>query len=496
MYHPKNTGNPNDPNEEFIELKNIGGSAIDLNLVRFTNGVDFTFPSHVLGAGEYVLVVRDQAAFAAAHPSVPASIVAGRYTGNLSNGGERIELEDAIGGVIHDFRYKDSWFEITDGDDFSLTVRDPNNADPNEWGSKSNWRTSALAGGSPGWDDSGIIPPPGTVVINEVLAHSHDEASDWIELHNTTDDIVEIGGWFLSDSDANFAKYEIAEGTYLNPYGYIVFRQDPNFGVLSDPGTREPFALSENGETVYLHAGRDGELMGLIDEEEFDASETNVSFGRYLKSTGTYNFVPTDHSTPGWENAYPKVGPVVITELMYHPTDPCVGDPPAYEDDDYEYIELYNLTGSPVTLQEYDNLLDVNVPWQIEGVGFMFDLGTTISPYGYLVVARNPAAFVHRYGSLPASMLHGPCGKMQNSGERIQLSKPGDEDLDTPELGDYHMIRVDRVKYSDGSHPDGDEPDLWPTGPDGWGYSLTRAWPEFYGNDPNNWIAAEPSPGE
>jgi hypothetical protein len=92
-------------------------------------------------------------------------------------------------------------------------------------------------------------------------------------------------------------------------------------------------------------------------------------------------------------------------------------------------------------------------------------------------------------------MLLGPCGKMGNGGERIQISKPGDENLDTPETGDYHMIRVDRVKYSDGAHPDGDEPDLWPTEPDGGGYSLARTWPELYGNDPNNWTAEDPSPG-
>jgi len=54
---------------------------------------------------------------------------------------------------------------------------------------------------------------------------------------------------------------------------------------------------------------------------------------------------------------------------------------------------------------------------------------------------------------------------------------------------------VDRVNYSDGSHPDGDELDLWPTQPDGGGYSLTRTWPGLYGNDPNNWTAEVPSPG-
>jgi hypothetical protein len=50
MYHPRNTGNINDPNEEFIELKNIGPDTLNLNQVRFTEGIHFTFPDMELGS--------------------------------------------------------------------------------------------------------------------------------------------------------------------------------------------------------------------------------------------------------------------------------------------------------------------------------------------------------------------------------------------------------------------------------------------------------------
>ncbi|GAJ06441.1 unnamed protein product, partial [marine sediment metagenome] len=78
--------------------------------------------------------------------------------------------------------------------------------------------------------------------------------------------------------------------------------------------------------------------------------------------------------------------------------------------------------------------------------------------------------------------------------EKLELSKPGGLDL----FGRRHYIRLDRVNYSDGSHPD-DCPggaDLWPAEADGAGKSLTRTTPANYGNDPNNWTAAVPSPGE
>ena len=80
-------------------------------------------------------------------------------------------------------------------------------------------------------------------------------------------------------------------------------------------------------------------------------------------------------------------------------------------------------------------------------------------------------------------------GKLDNGGEKIQLSMPGDVDTQFRR----QWIRIDRVNYSDGSHPDDTDP--WPAEPDGAGYSLGRISPADYGNDPVNWQAAIPSPG-
>jgi len=52
------------------------------------------------------------------------------------------------------------------------------------------------------------------------------------------------------------------------------------------------------------------------------------------------------------------------------------------------------------------------------------------------------------------------------------------------------------VNYSDGSHGDDfDGPDPWPSGADGTGNSLKRIFAHYYGNDPNNWQSASPTPG-
>ncbi|MHC4695057.1 MAG: lamin tail domain-containing protein, partial [Planctomycetota bacterium] len=340
MYHPRNTGDPNDPNEEFVELKNIGPSTLNLKMVKFTKGIDFTFPDMELEPNKYVVLVKDYNAFEAKYGK--SVNIAGRYSGSLANDGERIRLQDAVGQTILDFKYEDGWRPITDGDGFSLTIVDSTTIDTNSWNHKDFWRSSVYRNGSPGFDDSGILPNPGAVVINEVMVHSN-AGPDWIELHNTTSEPINIGGWFLSDNnrdEPNLTKYRIADGTTIGPNGYIVFYEDVDFNNPGDPGYIVPFAYSENGEEACLSSGLDpnGFLTGYREVEDFGASQTNVSFGRYFKpSTGNYNFVAMDYNTPDSNNAYPKVGPVVINEIMYNP-------PTGNQHE--EYIELHNITGT------------------------------------------------------------------------------------------------------------------------------------------------------
>jgi hypothetical protein len=446
MYHPADAP-LGDPNAEFIELKNVGGTALKLNLVKFANGVDFTFPSMTLAAGSYVVVVKDTAVFTAQHPTF-SGVIAGEYVGSLANNGERVRLEDAVGGTVLEFRYRDGWRPFTDGQGYSLTVMDENASDPNIWDDKKGWDTSTYIGGSPGEFDNG--PRIGSVVINEILAHSNIDPNDWIELHNTTGSAIDITDWYLSDNDSNLMKYKIPS-TSIPPNGYVYFTEDDHFG--------SKFALSENGETAYLTSGLDGNghLTGYRETEDFGASEAGVSFGRYTKSDSTHNFVSMASPTLGVVNSAPKVGPIVINEIMYHPD--IVGGA--------EFVELYNITGSTVYLYDYDPDVSQNIPWKFTDSSETIDCNmppdANIPAYGYLLLVRDLVDFEAEY-SAPGSIqrVEWPNGKLSNGGEKIQLSRPGDQDAVTDER---YYIRVDRVVYSDGFHPVGEDP--WPTEPDG-----------------------------
>jgi hypothetical protein len=152
MYHPApGPASSPFPSEDFeyIQLKNIGTKALDLNGVRFATGITFSFTGsgvNLLQPGETVYVAKNPAAFAARYGQ--GFNVAGPYEGNLENKGENIKLIDSVGENVLDFGYDNTWYPSTDGTGFSLMIVDE--AAPwDTWGDKVRWRVSPVANGSP-----------------------------------------------------------------------------------------------------------------------------------------------------------------------------------------------------------------------------------------------------------------------------------------------------------------------------------------------------------
>lgn len=143
MYHPA------DPNTEYVELINIGSDTINLNLVRFSQGIDFTFGVTELTPGERAVIVEDVEAFRALYGQ--DARVIGQFEAALNNGGERIVLLDAAGAEILNFKYNDDWDKTTDGRGHSLEVIYPVSSAPTAWSDSDTWRASDLQGGTPGY---------------------------------------------------------------------------------------------------------------------------------------------------------------------------------------------------------------------------------------------------------------------------------------------------------------------------------------------------------
>ncbi len=160
MYHPADPsaaemagGYADGDMFEYVELHNIGGQPLPIAGTHFSNGITFEFGNVTIPAGGYVLVVSNQAAFEARYGAgLP---VVGEYTGNLSNGGESVGLEDIDDGSVHDFTFDDTgegWQSATDGAGYSLVV--VNDHGPlDSWDLPASWRASFEVGGSPGTPD-------------------------------------------------------------------------------------------------------------------------------------------------------------------------------------------------------------------------------------------------------------------------------------------------------------------------------------------------------
>ena len=487
MYHPPPPASgTNDAEDfEFIELKNVGAQPLNLIGISFTNGISFTFTATNaitnLGPGQYVVLVANRAAFLSRYPTV--TNVAGQYTGKLDNGGERLYLEGALKEPILDFAYDDAWYPTTDGEGFSLVIRNEYAAF-NTWTNPASWRPSAALYGSPGRADTTppVIPP---VVINEALTHTDPPESDTIELYNPTASPASVGGWFLTDNHDKPTKYCIPANTVIPAGGYVTF----NESQFNNNGTNS-FALSSLGEEVYLFSGDGTNLTGYRHGFEFGAQVNGVSFGRYVTSDGVEHFVTQSRNTLGAANAGPKVGPVVINEIMYAP-------PPFGSNADTldEYIELRNITGQSVPL--FDPLHVTNA-WQLAGaVQFTFPLGVSMSPWSYLLVvgfdpAHDPVMrdwFRGRYGVSTNTPIFGPWeGHLDNAGEQVALYMPDKPEGPSSSVpGFVPQVLVEEVNYS--------PLPPWPTGADSTGNSLQRLGSGSFADDPANWQAAAPTPG-
>lgn len=479
MFHPADATAPSawtDEDFEYIELYNAGPSSIALSQLRFSDGIEFDFSTSSatqLAPGAYALVVSNQVAFAERYGTNRPVI--GQYTGRLANTGELVTLADRFGTSIIELTYADNWYSHTDGGGYSLTLLDlsrtQQSADDDD-----QWRPSQFSGGSPGTGDTDVTPR--SIVVNEIFAHPVTNTSGrWIELRNTTGQSINIGLWYVSNSDVDRRKYQIPAGTTLGAGEYLLLSELTHFGPSSTaPGRRVPWELSPSGGTVFLTGGNaSGELLGYRIDRTYDAAEPDVSLGVYTKPDGSTDFVRLTASSPGTVNRAPIVGPLVINELMYHP-----------QFGDVEFIELHNISNAPVPLDDGQGR-----SWRLRGaIDYTFPAGRTISAGGYALIMQaadgadqtaSATAFRSRY-QIPANVdifiyTDALNGSLSNDEEKLFLDRPEP----TLSASTPTYLVIDAVRYSD--------TDPWPLQADGTGSSLSRFVPSAYGNDVGNWVA-------
>ncbi len=473
-----------DQDFEFIEVRNVGSSATYPVRSRLQNAVDFEFQSLSLQPGESAVIVENEAAFRLRYGTGPR--ILGQWTGNLNNGGETIELVDGAGRLVGEVTYDDSslWPRRADGIGSTLELIDP--ATPTDaWSKFYSWKASATPQGTPG---AGASQAP-TIVVNEILSSPTIESglADSIELLNTGSAIVDLSGWYLSDSSQQLLKYRIPNGIKLGPGQYLVISES-QFNPTPLTPLPQHFALDGlEGDDVWLTiADGQGRVTQFVDDVSFGPSRRGESFG--LVPNGTGRLTPLAQLSLGRENGVPRVGPIVLSEVMYQPGAPSLNATlldPGITADDLEYIEIANPTSSTVSLTN----------WRLRGgVDYDFVAGSLDPGKAFIVVSFDPlspanqarlAAFRSHYGLSNSVTLVGPYfGKLSGEGDRLVLQRPSEPLPNEPSI--LPRLQEDEVIY-DNRAP-------WPTA-SGNGNSLHREGSQSYGNAPSSWLAKSPSPG-
>ena len=162
---------------------------------------------------------------------------------------------------------------------------------------------------------------------------------------------------------------------------------------------------------------------------------------------------------------------IAIAELHYHPADPTPSERFAgfTEADDFEFIELLNISAAPV---------DLSGARFTAGVDFTFPLGSVLAAGGRTIVVSRRAAFAVRYPDIPFTAIAGEYlnDRLANSGELVTLESAAGQVI---------------LSFTYGTSG------LWPQEADGSGRSLVLVSPGSDPAQPLNWRAsrnAAPTP--
>jgi hypothetical protein len=219
----------------------------------------------------------------------------------------------------------------------------------------------------------------GTIEVNPA---SGDQGQEYIQLTNPNAFHADVSGWTLSDA----VDYTLDPGTVIPAGGSI-------YVAANVADFRARTAGPRGNQGLLVIGGYDGQLSA--------RGETIVLKNRAgdVVDSLTYAASPT-----------PAQQALRVTEVMYNPAAPAPGSPSA-DAQDYEFIEIQNISAQPLNLSGMKFT---------QGVNFTFG-SVTLGAGAFAVLARNRAAFTSRYGSAAAvAGEYGP-DHLDNVGERIRL---------------------------------------------------------------------------
>lgn len=204
------------------------------------------------------------------------------------------------------------------------------------------------------------------VYISEVMASNpglvadeNGDFCDWIEIHNPTNEVVNLAGYMITDNSANMDKF-IFPDYMINPGEYLVlFANGIEKVDMENRVIHLPFSVSSKGESVYLYNAR-GKLncrinvVGLTENQSYGIDENGDLTVFEIPTPGKKN---TDNAEAVIGEVQAQKGDIVINEYSPNSTETLTDD----EGEFVSWVELHNTSDKKVNLRGYtlsDDSLD------------------------------------------------------------------------------------------------------------------------------------------
>jgi Lamin Tail Domain/Secretion system C-terminal sorting domain len=163
----------------------------------------------------------------------------------------------------------------------------------------------------------------GQLVLNEIMALNTKTAlapngkyGDWVELHNRTNNALNIGGVTMSDDRTFLTKWRIPANTIIAPNGYLIVWGTDDSLIIND--LQMNFKLTANGEALYLMAPAP---VALLDSVTFPKQKADTTWARYPNGTGNWRFLRATFKAPNTLSANEDLLKQLHLKIYPNPTD-------------------------------------------------------------------------------------------------------------------------------------------------------------------------------
>ncbi len=362
--------------EEWIEVANVSATTINLLQLRVGDSLNTELIPAAAGevpAGEFILLVENQAAFRAFYPAFAGSVIQVPGWRALNNTGDGIRLIGPSGEIIDSLSFRTTYPDNHSAERVELSVK---------FAAQGDWaECEDDAGATPGRPNSVMRGDPGSLILDSVwLAPSAPAWGDTIRI-------------FAAVSNSSFGP---ASGWS------ILASRDLDF---SAPGA----SLSEIGESVIPATGEDESAVIEVIWSSAAPGIHRVHVALRDESGAT---ISTSANVTTVLFSKPLI---IISEYMAAPSSSGPG----------EWIELYNPSGITLSLQ------GVRIG-DSAGLSTIPPPSLEMAPGTFLVIAQDENRFRGHFTNFNGQVRSlGNWFILNDSGDRLRVIGSGDEIIDS-----------------------------------------------------------------